>query len=137
MKKFIFAFILLIGLLSVAVQTEASVIPESTAKATTCPPVGACFGGHVHHHADDGYDPYIKVVCQYGSDNERWIYEGEDSKEKCGVDTDQIYIRYGEELWCYKPPVLQSGGYWEKMFDEQGRHKINDQWYFSCTLRKD
>lgn len=121
---------LVIGLMIMALLP---VTATGAANAITCSG-GVCIGGEVRHATDDGYDPAIIVFCNYGDpwDQRRLVAEGTSSKADCGVDTDQIYIRDGEELWC-----TDSGRAWEKEFDATGRHKISDLWNKPCVLHKD
>jgi hypothetical protein len=104
------------------------------AKETCVPGTDICIGGKVYHWPDANYDPPIIVYCNFGSKTKRYVHERSSSKEDCGTDTDQIYIRKGEELWCKRGNILVS---WQKEFDKTGRHKINDVWSKSCTLRRD
>lgn len=98
------------------------------------------FCGQVYHDTDAGYDPAIKVRCNYGNDNTiQYISEGQRSgaDSKCGQygngDMDEIYIHVGEELWCWDNYKT----YLSKEFDATGYHKVNDSWNKSCTLRQD
>lgn len=114
---------------------------EVTTRETCLPGTSLCQGGVVRHYSpDDGYDPPIIVFCNYGDGfptlnwaREKYVEEGTSSKSDCGDDTDGIYIRSGEELWCRVTGQV----YWTKEFDAVGSHKINDLWEQGCTLRKD
>lgn len=95
--------------------------------------------GRVTHATDDGYDPPIKVRCDYGNNATiKYIYEGQNSgsSTKCGQfgngDMDEVYVRDGEELWCFN----QELGY-VKEFDATGYHKVNDLWNKLCVLHVD
>ena len=115
----------------------AALLPAPPATALTCID-GTCSGGHFWHYSpDDGYDPGIIIVCNYGSGIRKTVMEGEWSNKYCGIDTDQIYIRDGEELWCKLRAGYQP---WTLVFDASGYHKIHDLWggdYVGCTLRVD
>jgi hypothetical protein len=114
--------------------------PIQPAQAETClPGTNICQGGDVRHAADGGYDPAIIIFCNYGDafpsvnwNRDRRVEEGTSSHADCGNDTDVIYIRAGEELWC---DAGYHGDY--KSLDATGPHKINDLFDQTCTLRKD
>jgi hypothetical protein len=123
-----------IAAITAAVGLSASLaVAPAPAQAETCV-AGVCIGGKVFHRADANYDPAIIVYCNFNSDTPRYVAENTSSTQDCGVDTDQIYIRAGEELWCKNGNILEP---WQKEFDAPGRHKINDLWSKSCTLRRD
>jgi hypothetical protein len=107
-------------------------IPES-ASAGTCT-LGSC--GTIVHHADAGHDPPILVRCDFGNPaTNKYVYENESSRKYCR-DTDQVYNRDGEEIWCvlfYISGVPQ----WGKEFDATGWYKINDLYNKSCTIQLD
>lgn len=128
MKKRIAAIVAAVGL-----STTAAVALPTPAQAETCF-LGICIGGKVFHGGDTGYDRAIVVYCNFGSSNPSYVQEGTSSTQDCGTDTDQIYIRTGEELWCKNGNILFP---WEKEFDATGRHKIVDDWSKTCTLRVD
>lgn len=102
--------------------------------------MGVC--GRIDHYSpDDGYDPAILIRCDYGDPNtNHYLEEGESSTQYCR-DTDQVYVRTGEEIWCKMPidPWLGATTEWRKMFDATGWHKIDDAWSdgYGCTLRVD
>jgi hypothetical protein len=126
----------IISLLLATVSAAIMLMVPTSASAETCfPGTNLCQGGRVYHLTDEGYDPAIIIFCNYGApwENRRYVVEGSSSQEDCGDDTDQIYIREGEELWCHDS---QYGGAW-KAFDATGRHKIDDLWDERCELRTD
>lgn len=108
---------------------------------------GGCTGGVVcgvikHYTPDAYYDPAILIRCDFGkSSTNKSLYEGESSKKYC-ADTDEVYVRSGEEIWCkyYSTTVGQGTLYsWVKKFDATGWHKISNAFNdgAGCTLRKD
>jgi hypothetical protein len=119
--------------------------PAPVAQAVTCiPGTSICQGGDVRHANDSNYDPAIVVFCdygdafdQFGNPNVSWnqrelVQEGTTSHADCGDDTDVVYVRAGEEIWC------DSGNFGPyKWLDATGPHKINDLADRTCTLRKD
>lgn len=129
--KFIFGL-----LVSLLVACLSVVGLASPATAVTCfPGTNLCQGGKVTHSNDTGYDRAIIVFCNFGApwENRKYVEEGTNSNQDCGDDTDQIYLRDGEDLWCKSgdPQVP-----WVRIFAaDQERHKINDFWEMSCTLR--
>jgi len=116
------------------------IAPAPAAQAVTCfPGTNVCQGGDVRHAADSHYDPAIIIFCNYGDafpsvnwNRDRRVEEGTSSHADCGDDTDVIYIRAGEELWC---DAGYHGDY--LALDATGPHKINDLFDRRCTLRKD
>lgn len=112
------------------------------ASAGTC--TATLCGSIRHYSPDDGYDDPILIRCDYGVPaTNHLLYEGETSTKYC-KDTDQVYTRTNEEIWCkYPTPQAHIPGFddwvWIKKFDAQGWHKINDIWDDGqgCTLRRD
>lgn len=122
---------------------------QSSASATTCPPVGSCFGGKVYHASDGGYDAAIVVICNWGdafnpdgseksraeqSRHFRYVEEGTWSTADCGIDTDVIFVRSNEEIWCEVGP---QPGYYAKVYDAIGPHKIHDLFKSKCLVHRD
>lgn len=117
-------------------------VPAPATAISCIPFTDLCQGGVLRHYApDDDYDPHIIVFCKFsdgftdGVSDPDWskdkaVAEGTSSASDCGDDTDVVYLRPGEELWCFR-------GEWYKAFDATGSHKIDDLWERSCTLRKD
>lgn len=114
--------------------TIMAITPTSPAQALTCIG-GVCEGGNVTHYSpDDGYDPPIIIRCDYQSGGVgHLVFEGERSQKYCGTDTDEIYVRSGEELWCWR----NTQGGWYLHFDATGWHKIDDFWTRQCVLQVD
>lgn len=114
------------------------VAAPTPAFAGTC--TAGIYCGTIRHVNDPGYDPSIIVRCTYGvASSKRYVPEGRSSKEYC-KDSDQVYVRSGEELWCRysrSAPYGSRISYWAKTFDATGWHKITDAFNKSCTLRKD
>jgi hypothetical protein len=111
--------------------------PTPAAQAVTCiPGTSLCQGGVLKHVTDNGYDAPIIVYCNFGSTVKRLVREGESSQKYCGDDTDQIELRYNEELVC-RSYVSGTGYQWVKVFDATGRHKIGDFWERECALTTD
>lgn len=110
-------------------RTSASTATAAKAKAIT---------GGFRHGADSGYDPTIRIRCNFGVNtpaNTHHVKEGEHSDRYCN-DTDQVYVRAGEEIW--KVAYTTSyGNVYEKEFDATGWHKINDLYSEVLTVRKD
>lgn len=115
-----------------------TILSSAPAFAGTCTAGVVC--GTVRHGNDTGYDPDIIIRCDYNrpATNKR-VPEGHSSREYC-KDTDQVYVRSGEEFWCiyyrsttYGPPVA----YWKRTFDATGWHQIHNDFNRNCTLRQD
>ena len=122
----------------VAVGTMMAPLTAAPAQAGTCA-FGVCEGGDITHVNDAGYDEPIIVFCDFGdpwSERKR-VPEGTNSIAKCGYETDQVYVRAGEEIWCaynFGPTYEDE---WLLTFDATGRHKINDLWSKRCVLHVD
>ena len=132
MKKFAASM-----MLALALVLNLSLI-SPPAQGITCA-FGVCQGGDITHASDAGYDRAIIVFCDFGDpwSERKLVPEGTNSIAKCGKDTDEVYVRAGEEIWC----AYASGGTyedeWLKTFDASGRHKINDFWSKRCVLHVD
>lgn len=90
----------------------------------------------MYHGSDQGYQPDIIVFCDFGDpwSKRKYVQEGTSSTRDCGTDTDQIWIRQDEELWCKSANVF-AGSYLAA--DAPGRHKINDLFNGNCALTRD
>lgn len=130
---------ILIALVLALVLALASPVPA--ADANTCT-FGIC--GQVRHYSpDDGYDAAIIIRCDWSADTSlagaHYVTEGSSSAVFC-KDTDQIYMRTGDELWCKMVnPLNPTITMWAKRMDATGWHKIGSDWDdgYGCTLRKD
>jgi len=91
-----------------------------------------------HYSPDAGYDAAIIIRCDWSSSTTlsgaHYLTEGQSSKTYC-TDTDQVYMRAGDELWCITGDRF--GTYFEKVMDATGWHKIDDLFDRSCVLHKD
>lgn len=118
-----------IAIAAIAMAFSMMVLGSQPASAGDCT-LGQC--GTIIHGADAGYDDPIIVRCDYGVESsKRYIYEGQSSRSKCR-DTDQVYVRYNEEIHC-----KTNSGAWIPFFDAQGWHKINDLFYRTCVVQRD
>lgn len=102
-----------------------------------CDTTGIC--GTVKHGSDAGYDAPIAIRCNYGSGPTEFVYEGQSSTIRCR-DTDEVYVRDNEEVWCKY--WIQEGagtGHYEyiRQFDAKGWHKITDHFNKWCVLHRD
>lgn len=89
--------------------------------------------GTIVHASDSGYDADIVVRCTYGVEaSKRWVPEGRSSASYC-KDTDQVFVRTNEEIWCGSSPSSAKA----KRFDAQGWHKINNLFYMWCVVQRD
>lgn len=135
MKRLFIAFVMLLTLL-VATPTIAT-----PAYAGECTILGVC-GTIKHYTPDGGLDPAIIIRCDLGDPTTKHnLWEGETSTKYC-KDTDEVWNRVGEEIWCKYPTTTSylTGDYtWIKRFDDAGWHKINDIWDdgWGCTIRED
>ena len=125
---------ILIALVLALVLAFASPVPAATAGECS---YGLC-GIVKHYSPDNGYDAAIIIRCDWSSSTTlsgaHYLTEGQSSKTYC-VDTDQIYLRTGDELWCITGDRF--GTYFEKVFDATGWHQIHDTFDRSCVLQKD
>lgn len=97
------------------------------------------FCGRIIHVNDTGYDPAILIRCDYGDPStNHLLYEIRSSKRFC-KDTDQVYVRPGEELHCRMPynTAHGVGMRWQKTFDATGWHQIHNEFRWDCVLQKD
>lgn len=131
---------LLVGLFSALLCMTILAIPSSASAETCVPGTNICEGGDIRHYSpDEGYDAAIIVFCNWGApwDNRKFVTEGSTSKDLCGVDTDEVYVRDDEEIWCRVPVGVNQTLQFVKIFDQAGRHKIDDAWSSSCVVQRD
>ena len=110
---------------------------QSASAGKACDATGIC--GTVRHAADSGYDAPIIVRCVYGTGPKKYVPEGFSSKKWCR-DTDQVYVRSNEEVWClyWIQEGVGTGHYsYLKQFDAQGWHKITDHFNKKCIVKRD
>lgn len=129
---------IMIAIATLAMAFSMMVLGSQPASAgELCDTTGIC--GTVKHGTDYGYDAAIVVRCNYGTGISKYVYEGESSTKYCH-DTDEVYVRSNEEVWCKY--WIQEGagtGHYEyiKQFDAQGWHKITDNFNKWCVLHRD
>lgn len=135
MKRIIVAILVSLGL--------AFALPVPAANAGECSLNGTLCGQIKHYSPDDGYDAAIIIRCDWSDDTSlagaRYLAEGQNSTSYC-KDTDQVYVRTDEEIWCKKITSISAGLYvWVKTFDSHGWHKIDNTFGdgLGCTVRRD
>lgn len=140
MKRYIWWLVAILVVLIIILPPLLFRAWVNKADAITCVPGAGCIGGTIGHMSDKGYDKPIIVFCNYGdafnaNDNpdpdwtkERYVYEGEVSVDKCGTDTDVVWVRSGEEISCRETDRFGNHS-WSVRFDAQGPHKINDAYF--------
>lgn len=130
MKKLFLALVMALALL---VPTGAASADEA------CLPVKSC-GSIYHYTPDSGRDTPILVRCDINSGPWLRVYEGQSSRRHCN-DTDAIWNRAGEEIWCKMLVGSPSDQVWvwQRKFDATGSHKIDNWWNDGqgCTIRAD
>lgn len=111
---------------------------KSASADDSCSLFGTLCGTVRHYSPDDGYDDPIAIRCDYGEGPTQFVYEGQSSTLRC-KDTDEIYIRSNEELWCRYVVSGAHGDYyvWNKTFDAQGWHQIHNDFNRSCRVQRD
>lgn len=120
-KKILLVVVMVAGLLFVNMNSASA---------------GECDGslcGTIVHSSDAGYDADIVVRCTYGVEaSKQWVPEGRSSASYC-KDTDQVFVRTNEEIWCGYSPTSSKA----KTFDAYGWHKINNLFYMWCVVQRD
>lgn len=115
------------GVAVVAVIASMTLVP-APAYAGTCT-FGLC--GTIYHDTN-GLSAAMTIRCNFGDPNtNRTLLPGNSSSSKC-LDTDQVRVDDGFEIWCWDPYA----GY-SKHFDATGWHKIYDHANLRCHLRRD
>ena len=128
--------------LALAAVIGLTPLAATPAQATTCI-LGVCIGGDIRHDSDDGYDDPIIVFCDWSDaypvdwSKDSRVAEGSSSTSDCGTDTDVIWVRADEEIWCDFPVSPYTEHRYLKVFDAQGPHKIEDNWSEDCVVQRD
>lgn len=121
---------IMIAIATLAMAFSIMVAGSKPASADEC---SGTLCGTIVHASDSGYDADIVVRCTYGVEaSKRWVPEGRSSASYCR-DTDQVFVRTNEEIWCGSSPSAPKG----KTFDAQGWHKINNLFYRWCVVQRD
>lgn len=143
---------LILSLVATAVAMIVGLLTVQPAQATTCFE-GVCIGGNIgHHDPDNGYDQPIFIVCNWADafqddgdprawsklvENGDFVAEGEKSGKYCGIDTDVIVVRDGEQIACRETDRFGNHS-WPVKFDASGPHKITDNWHENhCVTQAD
>lgn len=122
---------ILITLAALALVLTTLVLGAQPASAgILCDTTGQC-GTIKHISPDTGYDAPIAIRCKWQTGPTRFVYEGQSSKLRCH-DTDEVYVRYNEEIRC-----RSNSGLWFTRFDAKGWHKIKDTFTQSCVVQRD